>query len=169
MKIIEALKKIKDLQRKADDIRKKISSCCAIMSFESPKYKDQDVKICGWLQSHHDIVLEIEGLRYKIAKTNIETLVTIELGGKHIEKSIHRWLSRRRDLVDLDLGSWRSLTDRGLLDKQITGTSGDILNLKVVRFYNPETRDKNLDELQTEKSLIDGRLEIVNAITDIVE
>jgi len=45
MKIIEALKKIKDLQRKADDIKDKIGTYCADLDCENPVYVDQKLQI----------------------------------------------------------------------------------------------------------------------------
>jgi hypothetical protein len=169
MKIIEGLKKIKDLQRKASDLRDKIAANCAQMSFESEKYDNQFGKVDGWLQAHHDIIMEIECLRERIAKTNLEIKVTIDLFGNEVTKSIHNWISRKRDLIDLDIESWDLLTDRGLTDQKVRGSNGEILDFKVIRFYNLELRDKKIDQFKTEKLLIDAKLEIVNAITDLIE
>ena len=36
MKIIQAMKQIKDLQRKADDLKSKVKLCCADMNYETP-------------------------------------------------------------------------------------------------------------------------------------
>lgn len=41
MKLIEALKKVKDLARKADDLKGKVSAYCAHLSFETPTYKGE--------------------------------------------------------------------------------------------------------------------------------
>lgn len=169
MKIIEGLKKIKDLQRKAQDLRHKVASCSAKMSYETDKYEDQKFKVAGWLQSHHDIVLEIERLRECIARTNLETQVTIEFQGKEVTKSIHNWISRRRDLSQLDYQAWASLSDRGLMDQRVKNASGDIMEVKVVRFYDPEEKDKKLEEYKSEEHLIDSKLEVINAITDLKE
>ena len=56
MKLIEALKKIKDLQRKAEDLRRKVSKYSAYLSMEPPTYKDQDGQIKDWIQAHSDIL-----------------------------------------------------------------------------------------------------------------
>lgn len=168
MKIIEALKKIKDLQRKASDLREKIAKHCVKMDYEADHYENQGEKVSGWLQAHKDILSEVEQLRERVAKTNIETDVTIELQGRSITKSIHSWITRRRDLVDLDRMAWGALGDKGLKDQNVQGSSGNIVHVKVVRFYNPEERDKKVDAFSSEKSEIDGSLEIVNATTDLL-
>lgn len=168
MKIIEALKKIKDLQRKASDLRNKVQDCSAKMSFESDKYENQKEKVAGWLQSHHDILREIESLREKIAETNLRVMVPIEIGGKEVKKSIHSWISRRRDLAQLDMMAWRMLTDRGLRDQAVRGeTTKEVVEFKVVQFFDPEERDRMIDMYKSEVVLIDSKLEVVNAVTDL--
>jgi len=171
MKIIEALKKIKDLQRKASDLRDKMAKYSAKMSFEESTYVDQRAKINSWMQAHHDIVMQIENLRERVAKTNIMTPVTIDLHGREITKSIHSWISRRRDLCDLDVAAWMKLTDRNLHDQAIRGTSDPsaVVEFRVVRFYDQEERDDKVDKYRSEKTIIDGKLEIVNAITDLLD
>ena len=170
MKIIEGLKQIKDLQRKASDIRAKIRECAAKMSFETSKYENQREKVAGWLQSHHDLVLEIERLRERISKTNVLTTVTIDLCDKSITKTIHSWISRRRDLSALDLSAWQQLSDMGLKDQAVRSPSTtEVVEFKVVRFFDPSLRDKKIDALKSEISIIDAKLEIVNATTDLLD
>ena len=52
MKIIEAMKKVKDLQRKADDYKSKIQAHCADLDCETPIYTDQKREVASWLQGH---------------------------------------------------------------------------------------------------------------------
>lgn len=59
MKLIEALKKIKELQQKASDLRDLVKQNCARSSIETDKYPEQDKKVSGWIQSHSDILREI--------------------------------------------------------------------------------------------------------------
>ena len=89
MKLIEGLKKIKILIRKADDLCGLVKVNCALSNLESPKYgKDQTQTVSGWIQSHSDILKEISRLRVAIQRTNIDTMVVIELGEKQVKKSI---------------------------------------------------------------------------------
>ena len=169
MKIIEGLKKIKELQRKADDLKQLVKDNCARSSLESDKYEGQKKKVSEWIQGYSDILKEILRLRIAIQKTNIETNVTIDLGGKSVTKSIAEWIHRRRDLANRELEIWDSLTDRGIKEGYGNGPSGDTIEIKIVRHYDPEERDKKRDLYQSEPTTIDAKLEVVNAITDLIE
>lgn len=169
MKLIEALKQMKELQRKASDLRTNINRHCAISTLETPLYPDQKKKMDSWLQSHGDLVKEILRLRVAVQRTNLETEVTIELGGKLVTKTIAEWIHRRRDLAGLELQAWRKLTDRNIQEGQAPGPGGNVVEVKIVRFYDPEERDRKVDLYDSEPALIDGKLEIANAVTDLIE
>lgn len=170
MKLIEAMKKIKDLQIKAEDLKKKCSQFCAIQSVETPLYgKDQSEKIKEWLQGFHDITKEILKLRISVQRTNLATSVTIELGGKQVTKSIAEWIHRRKDLAGLEQSVWSSLGDRGLKEGILQNSQGEKVEVKIVRFYDPSERDRNIELYRSEPSIIDSTLEITNAVTDVIE
>lgn len=171
MKIIEALKKLKDLKKKADDIEGKIGRYSADLDCETPTYPDQHRQISEWLQSHGDIVKEIGSLRYRIQKTNVNTQVSIELGGKHVTKSITEWISRRRDLAVLQGSAWRALTDKNYkpqYQNQLTPNSPPTI-VKPRLYFSPVERDRNVELYRSEPSIIDGTLEIINATTDLLD
>ena len=94
MKLIEAMKQVKSLLVKADDLRKKIGQHSAILSIETPVYESQDKQVSDWLQAHGDIMQEIGSLQVRIAKTNLATQVTIKLGEKNVLKCITEWIAR---------------------------------------------------------------------------
>lgn len=169
MKIIQAMKSIKDLQKKAEDLRDKVKNHCALLDIETPTYTDQRRQVSEWLQAHGDIVKEIGSLKFRIQKTNIMTEVEIELGGKHVKKSIAEWICRRKDLANLELTLYRGLTNRGLQDRkyQLTGNAPEQIT-KVVLFFDPVERDAKSEIYRSEPSKIDGTLEIINAVTDLL-
>lgn len=169
MKIIVAMKKIKDLQIKAEDLKKKVRDNSALMDFETPLYPDQKKQVSGWLQSHSDIVKEILSLRISIQRTNLATDVTIGFGGLQVKKTIAEWIHRRRDLATLEQGMWLSLTDRGLKEGQVKESTGAVKTVKIVRFYDPEEKDRKAELYRSEPSQIDATLEVVNAVTDLLE
>lgn len=169
MKLIEALKQVKDLERKAEDLRKKVGQHSAHLNYETPVYTDQKGQVSEWIQAHSDILKEILRLRIAIQKTNIITGVTIELDGVKVVKSVAEWIHRRRDLAELDRDMWRQLTDRGLKEGQVKQSTEQIMDVKIVRCYDPSLRDKKIAALSSEPSIIDSKLEIVNAVTDLVE
>ena len=170
MKLIQAMKQVKDLLRKAEDIRGKIATHCAYNSIETPTYGDkQRETVAGWLQSHDDILKEVLRLRRAIQWTNLETAVTIELDGKQVTKSIAEWIHRRRDLAKLSQEAWGKLGDKNLREGTMMNSLGEKVEVKIVRAYDPATRDRMLELYRSEPSVIDATLEVVNAITDLVE
>lgn len=169
MKLIEALKKIKELQKKAEDLRGLVKDNCARSSLETDKYPEQGKKVAGWIQAHSDILKEILRLRIAIQKTNLETMVEIEIGEKVVKKSIAAWIHRRRDLATEELKIWNCLTDRRITEGQTKGPSGDVIDIKIVRFYDPTERDNKKSLYQSEPIIIDSKLEVINAITDLIE
>lgn len=175
MMIIEAMKKIKDLQRKASDLRDKVRKNSAHLSIYTPEYENQGDKIRSWVDAHHDILKEILSLRARISKTNIHTEVTIELGGNKITRTIAEWIHRRRDLADLDRAMYQSLTDRGLQEgrlpqgQQQAGKEREDVEVKIVRYYDAAERDHKIDQFTSEPVLIDSRLEVINATTELMD
>lgn len=169
MKIIEAMKQVKDLQRKADDLVAKVKQHCAISSIETPTYPDQKSQVSEWIQSHSDVLKEVLRLRVSIQRTNLATMVAIELGGKQVSKTIAEWIHRRRDLAKSELGMWQGLTDKNIHEGMAQGPAGTPLEIKIIRLYDPKQRDAKMDLYSSEPSLIDAKLEIVNAVTDLLE
>lgn len=169
MKLIEALKQSKDLLKKADDIKAKVALYCAYPSLENPVYPDQPEQVRQWIQAYEDILKEILRLRIGVQKTNIQTNVTIELGGKQVTKTIAEWIHRRRDLAEKNQQIWGCISDRGLKEGQFKTSAGELVSVKIVRCYEPKQRDEKIDLYNGEPSLIDQKLEIVNAVTDMIE
>lgn len=169
MKIVEALKLRKELLVKADDLRKKVSQHSARLTIETPVYTDQARQVSEWLQAHEGVVQEIAELSVRIQKTNIATLVTIQLGGKSVSKTITEWVVRRRDLAKLDEAAWAALTDRGLKGQNVQASPGSpITEIRIVRCFDPKARDEKVALYRSEPGVIDRTLEVINATTDLL-
>jgi hypothetical protein len=171
MKLIQAMKKLKDLNVKADDLRKKVNANAANLSMETAMYGDGQAKqVAEWIQSHSDVLKEILNLRVAISRTNLNTNVTIELGGIHVVKPLAAWIHRRRDLATMELSMWAQLTDRNLKEQNVqTIPGGPVTPITIRRYYDPKERDIKMELYRTEPSIIDATLETVNAITDLIE
>lgn len=169
MKLIEAMKKLKDLGVKAADLQTKVGNTCANLDIETPVYADPKGQVAEWIQAHSDILKEMLKLRVSIQRTNINTPVTIELGGVQVTKSIAEWIHRRRDLANLDMQMWSKLGDRGLREGMINQSTGaEARQVKIVRHFDPKERDIKIDLYRSEPSKIDATLEVVNAVTDLL-
>lgn len=169
MKVIEAMKQIKDLQRKASDLTAKVKQHAAISSVQTATYPDQKRQVSEWLQSISDILKEILRLRIAIQTTNLATEVEIELGGKGVKKTIAEWIHRRRELAQIEEQAWLALTDRGIQEGATRDPAGDIIEIKIERFYDPKERDEKVELFRSEPMKIDSILEVVNAVTDLIE
>lgn len=170
MKLIEALKKKAELLKKAEDLRKLIALNCALSSIETPKYDNQRTQVDGWLQAHTDILKEWLRLSIAIQRTNLVTQVEVEVkDGQTVSNTIAEWIHRRHTLCNLDRSAWQGLTDRNIREGKGAGPSGTEMDIRIVRFYSPDQRDKRLANTTAEPSRIDAALEIVNALTDLVD
>ncbi len=170
MKIIEAMKRVKMNKEKVADLQVKLHSVSVYLSIETPLYGDATgAKITEWLQACEDIGQENIRLLTAIQRTNLDTQVAIELGGKSVTKSIAEWVWRRREYANMDLATWQKLTDKGLKEGVTATATGGQIDIKIVRFYDPVKRDEKVTEYRSEPHLIDAALEIVNATTDLIE
>lgn len=167
MKLIEAMKRIKELSVKATDLQAKVAHTCANLDYETPVYADPREQVSQWIQAHSDILKEVLKLRFSIQRTNINTPVTIDLGGVQVTKSIAEWIHRRRDLAKMEMDMWAKLGDRGLKEGVINQSTGEPKAIRIVRHFDPKVRDAQLDLYRSEPSKIDATLEVVNAVTDL--
>lgn len=166
------MKRIKENKEKITDLQKKIGQYHVNMSYETPVYgAETPEKISGWLQSCHDITLDNVKLLTQIQKTNLATSVTITLGERAISKTIAEWVWRRREYAKIDFTTWSQLNDRGLKDMLTPATvqGAEPTKISVVRHYNPTQRDVHLEMYRSEAHKIDAALEVVNAVTELVE
>jgi hypothetical protein len=170
MKIIQAMKQLKELTVKAEDLREKVGKFCADLTIETPTYPDQRATVMGWIQAHGDIVKRISELKLAIQRTNLATNVTIELDGKQVTKPIAAWIHRRRDLATLEHAMWSKLSDRNLKEQNLqTAPGGAVTEVRIRRYFDPAERDSRRELYRSEPSTIDATLEVVNATTDLLE
>jgi hypothetical protein len=170
MKIIEAMRTIKVLNDKNAGLIGKIQQYCADDGQGEPHYQtveNQKAKVSEWIQSRKDCIKEIERLRLGIQRTNLATVVKVELGGVPIEKSIAAWIHRRRDLAGSEKQSFDALSCR-FQPQAMRDTEGNAFVVNPRKYYDLEKREKMLDILQSEPTLIDAALEIANATTEVI-
>lgn len=170
MKLIEAMKRVKQNKEKITDLQSKIRDNCAHYQHETPLYGDeQGNKVKEWLQSCNDLAQENCRLLLNIQHTNLATQVTIGLGEKSVTKPIAWWVWRRREYAAMDLKTWQALSDRGLKEGHAQSTTGQPFEMKLKRHYDPAQRDEKVAMYKAEPHEIDAALEIANAITDLIE
>lgn len=168
MKLIEAMKEVKALKKKCDDLRTKIAQYSAKANYETATYPDQTAQVKEWLQSHSDCVKRIAKLGVAIQTTNLQTQVEIKIGDQRVVHSISEWVLRRRELAELETRAWAALTDKNIKEGVTKQSDGSTFEIKIVRFYDPAERDRKIELYRTEPGVIDSTLETVNATTELV-
>lgn len=170
MKLIEALKALKAFEQKIQDLDGKIRANSAVMDYQELPYEDPKKQVLSWIDARTGCVKEYSTLSRRIARTNLETDVTIIIESKERTASIFEWILRRRKLNSMDRSLWLHLGDNGLKATPVRQEGKDEpVIAKVVRHYDVERRDRNVDFLNAEPLKIDAALEIVNATTDLLD
>ena len=170
MKIIEAMKRIKNNKEKVVDLQNKIGLHCANLNHETPLYgTETKSKIEEWAQSCTDLSKENIRLLCAIQRTNIKNQVTITLSGIPVTKTIAEWVWRKREYAATDLKTWALMTDRNLKEGVVSSSTSIPVELKIQRHFDPELRDEKMAIYRSEPHEIDSALEIVNATTDLEE
>lgn len=174
MKIVEALKRVKANKDKIVDLQGMISKNSARLSHETPAYArdghdNTPAKITEWAQACDDLTQENIRLLVAISRTNLATNVAIQVADKTVHKSIAEWIWRRREYAAVDLKTWQGMTDRNLKEGVMVASTGVNMEVKLVRAYDPERRDKKVAEYKGEAAEIDATLEVINAVTDLIE
>jgi len=170
MKIIEAMKRVKENHEKIADLNKKILENSAGLSIETPPYGSaQGSTVAGWLQTCEDLARDNVELLVAIQRTNLATLVSIEIDEQVVTKTIAEWIWRRREYAKLCQRTWEQLSTRNLKDGQIqTAVGQPVTEVKVVRYYDQAKRDKMVSRYLSEPHRIDATLEVINATTELV-
>jgi hypothetical protein len=170
VKIIEAMKRVKANKDKIADLQTMIGKYCAGLNFETPTYgHDTHAKITEWLQSCNDLARDNARLLVAVARTNLATSVPILLGDKTVTKTIAEWVWRRREYAETDLRTWLQLSDRNLKEGTTVNSQGERTEVKIIRYFDPVMRDKMVAMFKAEPHEIDAALEVINAVTDLIE
>lgn len=155
MTILQALKKIKHLDRKIEKNKVRVSRWCSYMSDEEPMYDADGIR--KLLQSVEDTIRERNRLRHLIHKTNILTVVTFE----HKEFTIDELLLLRTQTLPALLASLACLRRK---EKSYHHEK----NVKVVMQYDPIYRDKSIDSIENTMDELDSFLDNINITTELV-
>lgn len=169
MKIIEAMKKIKLIEKKIDDNVRKIEQYSSSVSTERPFFgdeKSQQKEVESLVQANTDLVKEYLKIKRQIETTNLA--VTAEFGGQSY--TLSDLLVLRRRLGKKLLETYEAMNTR-YADQRIKFAPADADGKKaqVIRLYDERKKNENLQMLMEFMSNIDARLEVVNCTTDLVE
>jgi len=156
MTILQALKKIKHLDRKIEKNQMRIQKWSSHYSDEEPLYDQRGIE--KLIQSTNDLVLERDKLKHLIHKTNIETKIIF----KGNEMSLDELIAKRTSTVPSNL-----ITINCLHRKEKNYNQDKAV--KVVMQYEPAVRDKVVDIMENILDEMDALLDETNIITELTK
>jgi hypothetical protein len=169
MKIIEALKNLKTIQKRIEKNCEQIKQYCAYVSVEAPVYETpekQQAEVGSLIQANLDLEKEYLRLKKAIENTNLNVVVTI--AGKSY--TITELISLKRVAGKFRTNTYQSLNPQIAMTKlnEIYRKGVDANNpAKVISLYAEADKNKALREWDDFLSQIDGKLEVVNAETEL--
>jgi len=166
MKIIEALKAIKHLDRKIEKNLERIAAWCSYELDESnpepPLYNAED--IAKMRQQITDWLYEKAKLRHLLHKTNIKTIV--EFDGKTF--NIDQLLIIKTMVLPSRLDMLKRLTRRNASSRRGVFTDTE-KKVKIVMQYDPKEREKEIDSIDNMSVKISALLDTLTLNTELVE
>lgn len=171
MKIIEALKELplieKKIEKKISDIRKYSSGLDRAEDTDLPfiTVEKQRIEVDALKQSVKDLVNRKAKLRTNLSMTNAKTKVTID----GMTLTISEWIEYREKGLSNLIRAQEALGDFTAQDL-LRSTHVDLQKgIKTIRFFDEKAKNEEVIRLTAIKDNIDGRLEVVNATTDLIE
>jgi hypothetical protein len=165
MKIIEALKAIKHLDRKIEKALERISTWCSYeldeTNPEPPLYNADDIS--KMRQQVIDWTLEKARLRHLLHKTNIKT--SVEFDGKTY--NIDQLLLLKTVVIPARIDMLKRLTRRNPSHRSFIKDSDK--KVKIVMQYDPKEREKEVDSLDNISMKISALLDNLTLTTEVVE
>lgn len=171
MTIVEGLKKLKLIEKRMARNNDEIQKYSSILSNEKPVFESENKQrdeVKSLIQSNIDLEREYCKIKAMIDYTNLVTVVTI--GDE--TRTIHGWLTLMRKT-----GGSMMMTYRSLSTKEAEGRQGRYRDHttgqtpQVLRLYDENDKRNGLrkwEDLIAGKE-IEGRLEVINATTQLVE
>lgn len=169
MKIIEALKNLKTIEKRIEKNCQQISVYAAWVNVETPAFETEDrqkQEVVSLIQANLD--LEKEYLRLKTAIETTNLAVQVSIGDKSY--SISNLVTIKRKAKDFRAKTYLSLDARQAVQRmQSFFQKGiDASNPpRVITAYKEEDKNNAIREWDDFVSAIDGKLEVVNAETEL--
>ena len=173
MKIIEALKELPLIDKKLEKNRQSLAEYASSVdggttgnTLKFPTKEEQTAEVAALIQSSQDLVSRKAKLRRALAITNAK--VKVSIGGLP-EKSIIEWIEYRQKGAEALRACYSSLSDNAAASKLNTFKFDGTQGVRIQRHYDEAVRNKLLEGVFDLPTKIDSTLELINAITDLIE
>lgn len=151
MNILQAVKKIKHLDRKIDKNNARVLKWCSHFNNEETQYD-----VSKLLQSVSDLIEEKSKIQHALHRTNVAVMINFQ--GKTV--SIDELIILLKVTLPAKINSLKLLRRR---EKKY----GDTSDIKIVMNYNPMERDKKIDALENLVDVAEEILDNVNITTEL--
>jgi len=168
MKLIEAMKELKLVEKRMEKNREQITQYSSGLSNEKEIFGSEQKQIDevkSLLQANVDLFNRYLYLKRSIERTNLETKVEFSVG----TYSISELLAIKRRLQHGVINTFKALNTQSAEARMRTIKIPDNVEVKVVRYYREEEKNILLKSWMEFFENIDGRLEVVNATTDLID
>ncbi|MFW6219563.1 MAG: hypothetical protein ACOC33_01840 [bacterium] len=166
MKLIEGLKKLRNIEKKIKKNCEYITEYSSKLSNEKPEFdsdNEQKIEIEQLLQSNKDLSELYLNLKKKIDKTNIMTECTIN----DETRSLHEFLTIQRKIGNLLIKTYNSLNEHKAQSKLTIYRGVD--KISIDRLYSEKMKNEKIRYYSDLIDEINSSLEVINATTDIIE
>ena len=169
MKIVEALKNLKTIEKRVEKNCQRINQYAAWVSVETPAFETEErqkQEVQSLVQANLD--LETEYLRLKTAIESTNLAVSVTINGKTY--SISNLVTIKRKVKEFRTRTYQALQANSAVTRmqQIYAKGFDAGNPpKVVAAFKEEEKNAKVREWEDFVSAIDGKLEVVNAETEL--
>lgn len=169
MKLIEAMKELRLIEKKMTGNAEEIVRYSSMVSTERPYFKteeEQRLEVQRRVQANTDLLHRYLRLKQSIELTNLRTKVSMH----GTEYSISELLVILRKMGQLMESTFKAMNDtHGEQRLKTLPRSQEEKAPYVVRFYDEKTKNEGLRLWQDTIHEISTRLEIVNATTELLE
>jgi hypothetical protein len=169
MKIVEAMKELKLIEKKISRNVDSVQKYSAQLSNERPYFNTpeaQSKEIQSLVQANQDFINNYLELKGKVERTNLE--IKVEMDGR--EYTLSELLVLKRKLANLMASTYEAMNDNSAKkSERLMMSRGSEKEVRVERFYDEKEKMSGLRKWQDFVDNIDSRLEVINATTDIVE
>lgn len=169
MTITEGLKKLRLIEKRILKNCTEIDKYSSILSVEKPIFDTeakQREEVTKLIQANIDLELEYCRIKARIDYTNLVTYVQID----DDNRTIHDWLILLRKTGSLLIRTYNSLSTQEARRNQSRYGSSNDKTPTVIRLYDENEKrsgQRKWEDLTSGKT-IEGRLEVVNATTELL-
>ena len=168
--ITEGLKKLRLLDKRMAKNCEEIEKYSSLLSNEKPIFDSEDKQrkeVSKLIQGNTDLEAEYCRIKAMVDYTNLVTMVVIE----DEERTIHSWLTVLRKTGNRLIQTYKSLSTSEANRNQIRYRDKESLSPTVIRLYDENDKragQRKWEDLTAGKT-IEGRLEVINATTQLID